>query len=128
VNHGAVERFFQYSSFKGWFSDLNYTQSSDIPCSGHMADMPFSWLDGFYFLDETVDASSLTNTDLTSVLYPLGDDYRDLINYVYDSSSYSWCDESSWDSAEGGKPRTKTGKPSGKSSMQRFPVTASNKK
>ena len=46
---------------------------------------------GFYFADESIDATTLTNIELAEILDPRGDKYRDLLNTVYDSSEYPWC-------------------------------------
>jgi hypothetical protein len=96
VVHGAVERLFQYVSFKGWLSDLTYVQQNDIPCTGHVDRCSKNWLSGFRLVDESVDATRLTNENITALLYPGGDPYRDLLSYVYDSSTFSWCDEGNW--------------------------------
>ena len=66
-------------------------------CSGHSATATKFWLTGFYFNDETVKAEELTNAELTVVLDPTSTEYRDLVNFVYDTGSYSWCANSdSW--------------------------------
>jgi hypothetical protein len=81
-------------------TDFVYNQTLAIPCSGHVAEDPKAWLEGYYFLDESIDASELSNTELTTILDPQGGKYRDLINYVYDVSDYAWCDESGWEAAK----------------------------
>lgn len=50
------------------------------------------WLKGFYFADESVNTTSQTNAQLTMILDPTSDQYRDLINFVYDTATFEWCD------------------------------------
>ena len=95
VAHGAMERVFQKSVFEGIFSDMKFDTTSR--CSGHDFASPKGWLEGFYFSDESVEASHKTNAELTAFLDPTTDEYRDLINFVYDTNSYSWCaDSETW--------------------------------
>ena len=89
VAHGAMERMFQKAVFAGIFTDMDYTSSDH--CSGHDSEIGKYWLKGFYFANETIAAIDLTNSELTAILDPTSHKYRDLINFVYDTSSYSWC-------------------------------------
>ena len=92
VAHGAMERTFQKSVYEGIFSDMDFTKISH--CSGHNFDSTKDWLNGFYFSDENIIASELTNAQLTAALSPTSDEYRDLINFIYDIGDYSWCTDS----------------------------------
>ena len=48
-------------------------------------------------LNPDTDASQYTNVELTEILDPTTEKYRDYINYVYDDSQWSFCDGSeSW--------------------------------
>ena len=95
VAHGAMERTFQKSVFSGIFTDMIF-KSSD-KCSGHDSSVIKFWLKGFYFIDESISAESLSNEELTEILDPTSDQYKDLINFVYDTSSFGWCaDSDSW--------------------------------
>lgn len=60
-------------------------------CSGHDYDATKSWLEGYYFTDESVLTQTLTNQELTQVLDPSSEQYKNYINFVYDSSTYEWC-------------------------------------
>ena len=62
-----------------------------LPYLGHESTTTKNWLMGFYFADESIDATTLTNIELAEILDPRGDKYRDLLNTVYDSSEYAWC-------------------------------------
>ena len=44
----------------------------------------FSFLCSYYFEDESVDATTLTNAQLAEILDPTTDSYRDLTNFVYE--------------------------------------------
>ena len=92
VAHGAMERTFQKSVFSGIFSDMSYTKSGH--CSGHSATDSKYWLTGLYFTNETINVEELTNAELTAILDPSSVQYRDLVNFVYDTASYSWCEGS----------------------------------
>lgn len=92
VAHGAVERIFQKSLLSGVTSDRKF--ESNNSCSGHRSTGTKDWLRGFFFVNETVDAASLTNTELTNILDPDSDEYRDLVNFVYDTASFDWCSQS----------------------------------
>jgi hypothetical protein len=94
VAHGSVERLFQRAVFENMFSDLLYTDMETGYCSGHAADATKAWLAGFYFVDETIKAEELTNAQLTAYLVPDSDEYRDLINFVYDSGDFGFCEGS----------------------------------
>ena len=95
VAHGSMERVFQKLIFTGEFSDMEYSATSH--CSGHDSGSSKSWLEGFYFLDETVVAENVGNGNLTAILDPRSDLYRDLVSFVYDMESFSWCENSaSW--------------------------------
>jgi hypothetical protein len=95
VAHGAMERIFQKSVFAGIFSDMVY--STVDHCEGHSAQSVKSWLNGYYFEDESVDTSTLTNAELIGILDPSSDKYRDYLNFVYDTFSFDWCSSSdSW--------------------------------
>jgi hypothetical protein len=94
VAHGAVERLFQFTVFNGWLTDYEYT--TEAVCTGHVALGTKQWLEGYYFNDESIRAEELTNKDLIEILHPQGDKYRELINFVYDTSDYPWCNTSEW--------------------------------
>lgn len=97
VAHGSVERLFQRAVFENMFSDMVYTDSETGYCSGHAADGTHAWLKGFYFVDETIKAEEVTNAQLTAYLVPDSNEYRDLVNFVYDSGDFSFCaDADSW--------------------------------
>ena len=91
VGNGAVERLYQQVLFSGALKDTTYVNSKRNECSGHTADGKKAWLKGLYFQDESVDPSTLTNTQLAGILDPTSDKYRDYLNYVYDDASWSWC-------------------------------------
>ena len=92
VAHGAVERIFQKSMLSGVTSDSDYTSLDN--CSGHIATSTKAWLKGFYLVNQTIDTATLTNSQLTNILDPNSDEYRDLINFVYDTASFEWCADS----------------------------------
>ena len=94
VAHGAVERLYQRVVFEGILADTEYRQSEvdKVTCSGHTADGTKAWLKGYQFEDASVDPTTLTNAELADVLDPTGDKYRDYLNFVYDDSTWSWCD------------------------------------
>jgi hypothetical protein len=102
VQHGAVERLFQRIVFEDVMTDMTYTTADG--CSGHDAGSPKAWLRGFYFQDPSVVAEDLTNTQLTEILDPNSDGYRDLINFVYDTALFDFCDEFETYLAGGGPP------------------------
>jgi hypothetical protein len=90
-----MERLFQRSVFGNKLRDMSYTSTS--ACSGHDYAAPKTWLDGFFFSDESVVAQKVNNAELTAILDPRSDKYRDYINFVYDSESYAYCNNSaSW--------------------------------
>jgi hypothetical protein len=89
-----MERLFQRSVFGNKLRDMSYTSTS--ACSGHDSSAPKTWLDGF-FSDESVNAQKVSNAELTAILEPRSDKYRDYINFVYDTESYAYCNNSaSW--------------------------------
>jgi hypothetical protein len=92
VAHGAVERLFQRVVFENVLSDKTYFNSKRNDCSGHVDDGTKLWLEGLYFEDETIKVSELTNVELSNILDPTSDEYRDYINFVYEDSDWSWCD------------------------------------
>ena len=93
VVHGAVERVYQRVMLEGVLSDTSFTNSKrGGTCSGHLADGSKKWLTGFYFEDTTVDAAALTNAELADILDPRGVLYRDLVNSVYETADYPWCE------------------------------------
>jgi len=95
VAHGSLERLFQSVLFDNVPTDKVYPTGAQ--CSGHSATSTKYWLQGFFFEDETLDASTLTNEQLLRVLDPTDSDYSKLINYVYDDAGYSYCAAStSW--------------------------------
>ena len=95
VAHGAMERSFQRLVFSNMFTDMKYTTEGH--CSGHSAVATKAWLEGLYFVDETVDITLYTNEQLTAALDPSSIQYRDLINFVYDTGTYAYCENSeSW--------------------------------
>jgi len=99
VAHGAIERLFQRVIFEDVLTDNLYSIGNGRMdfCSGHSVNGTKFWLDGFNFVDETVDAKSMTNGQLINALNPMSDEYRDLINYVYDDSEWTFCEGSeSW--------------------------------
>lgn len=71
---------------------MSYTSTS--LCSGHDFDAPKTWLEGFYFSDETIVAQKVSNAQLTAFLNPSSEKYRDYINFVYDTESYAYCNNS----------------------------------
>ena len=89
VAHGAIERMHQKATISGMFSEMKY--ASHNHCSGHSATGLKTWLTGFYFTDESIAPELLTNAELTNILNPKSTEYRDLLNYVYDTNSYDWC-------------------------------------
>jgi hypothetical protein len=96
VSLGAVEKFTQKVLFEGVLDNATFSSSST--CSGHDASSPKSWLEGYYFANKTVQASALSNTDLAVIVNPtIGGTktyemhYSNLLNYVYDSDTYSTC-------------------------------------
>ena len=95
VAHGALERTFQRGVFSGTFGDLEYYRVGH--CSGHDSSSSKFWLQGFYFTDETVLVENISNANLTAILNPLSDEYRDYINFIYDTGTFDWCtDSDSW--------------------------------
>jgi hypothetical protein len=92
VAHGAVERLLQKVVFTNLLNDTTYATKENEACSGHMADYSKTWLEGFYFQDESVVAQNMTNTQLMEILNPSNDYYGELVNYVYSDSGFSWCD------------------------------------
>jgi hypothetical protein len=92
VAHGAIERLFQRVTFDGTLADRTYaTPMRNAGCSGHTADGTKEWLRGLYFQDTTVNAHELTNAQLAAILDPTSDSYRDMIDFVYEDSTWSWC-------------------------------------
>lgn len=89
-----MERTFQKTVVENMMSDMNYVKTGH--CSGHSATSTKAWLDGFYFSNESVISTALTNAELTAILDPTSDKYRDLVNFVYDTGSYSWCPEANY--------------------------------
>jgi len=96
VAHGAIERLFQRAVFSNILSDKEYGVGNGRmdTCSGHTVTGTKAWLKGFYFDGASEDASKLTNVDLTEILDPSSEKYRDNINYVYDDSTWSFCEGS----------------------------------
>ena len=93
VVHGAVERVFQRIMLEDVLTDTEFTNSKrGGTCSGHTVAGKKMWLSGFYFEDPTVDAAAMTNAELADALDPRSDAYRDLVNSVYDTADYPWCD------------------------------------
>jgi hypothetical protein len=92
VAHGAVERLFQRVVFDGVLTNTNYVSSVRGTCSGHDAAGTKSWLKGLLFDDETIDPSLLTNTELSEMLNPLHDHFRDWANFVYEDADWPWCE------------------------------------
>ena len=87
-----MERVFQKAILSGMFENTDYNTVSH--CSGHNAEEKKAWLDGYTFIDKSIDTSDLTNSELTMVLDPKSEKYRDLINFVYDSNDFGWCKDS----------------------------------
>jgi hypothetical protein len=94
VAHGSVERLFQKAVFSDIFSDMDYVSGDEFFCSGHDAESAKFWLQGLYFVDESIKAEELTNAELTAILVPTSDQYRDLVNFVYDTADFSYCPDS----------------------------------
>ena len=90
--HGAMERTFQKSVLAGIFSDMEFNTVDK--CGGHDYATAKNWLSGFHFPDDTIQAQKLSNQALTAILDPSSDSYRDLINFVYDTSAIEECDGS----------------------------------
>ena len=84
-----MERVFQKSVFGGIFTDMEY--NTPDKCGGHDYAVAKDWLTGFYLTDETIKVQKLTNEQLTAILDPTSDSYRDLISFVYDTKSFDWC-------------------------------------
>ncbi len=96
VAHGAVERLLQKVVFAGVLTDTDY-DAPDERCSGHKEESGKYWLTGFNFLNKSLVSESLSNVDLTAILNPSSELYRDNVNFVYDTSSFSWCEDAdSW--------------------------------
>ena len=93
VAHGALERMFQKAIFSGMFEETVYDTVSH--CSGHNAVEKKAWLDGYHFIDQSIITSDLTNSELTVILDPKSNEYRDLINFVYDVAEFEWCEDAS---------------------------------
>lgn len=93
--HGSVERIMQLVYTEGLASDYiyDYLTPTNQDCSGHRADSTKFWLKGYYFMDETVDSSSLTNAELQNVLDPRSDEYGLYIPYIYDTKSFDYCSD-----------------------------------
>ena len=89
VQHGAVERLFQRILFADVLTDKTFTKLDK--CSGHSADGVKYWLTGLTFEDKTIKPELLTNAQLTDILDPTGTYYRDYLNFVYDTASFSFC-------------------------------------
>lgn len=99
VAHGAIERLFQRVLFENILTDKVYGVGNGRmdTCSGHTVEGTKMWLKGLYFDGASEDASLLTNVDFTEILDPTTEKYRDNINYVYDDSTWSFCEGSeSW--------------------------------
>lgn len=75
------------------FDETEYSTVSH--CSGHNAEEKKAWLDGYYFIDQSVITSDLTNSELTLILDPKSTQYRDMINFVYDVADFTWCEDAS---------------------------------
>lgn len=90
VIHGAFERLYQRIMIDDFLHDKKYDSSSST-CEGHVPGGVKAWLEGFYFMDEHVAVSRTHNSALLPYLDPTSDEYRDNINYVYDTSEYNWC-------------------------------------
>jgi hypothetical protein len=80
---GSVERIFQKATLSGVSSDSDFTFVGT--CSGHGANSPKAWLKGFYLVNDTINSAELTNSQLTNILNPNSVEYRNLINFVYDT-------------------------------------------
>ena len=92
VAHGAVERLFQRVVFDKVLTNLNYVSSVRGTCSGHDANGKKTWLKGLKFDDLSIDPSDLTNTELSAMLDPNSDHFRDWANFVYEDSDWPWCE------------------------------------
>ena len=91
VSHGNVERLMQKVLLANVLTDKVYPE-----CSGHARDGVKPWLQGFYFEDSVHDAANITNAQLLQILDPSSSEYRDLVNYVYDSGDLSCSGAESW--------------------------------
>lgn len=87
-----MERVFQKAMLSDVTSDRDYLFVGF--CSGHGAYSTKAWLKGFYLVDETIDTSKLTNAELTNILDPNSDEFRDLVNFVYDTALFDYCPDS----------------------------------
>jgi hypothetical protein len=86
---------FQKAIFADMFEETVYNTVSH--CSGHNAEEPKAWLAGYHFIDQAIVPSELTNSELTLILDPKSNEYRDLINFVYDVADFEWCkDADQW--------------------------------
>jgi hypothetical protein len=103
VAHPAMERILQriqFSALNGVTKSVSYNFTSvDDECSGHSSSGKLAWLQGFQLAGSddsagiVTDAATLSNAQLTQILDPLGDLYPTMLNYVYDSSGGTGCDE-----------------------------------
>jgi len=87
VSHGNVERLMQKVLLADVLTDKVYPDLSE--CSGHAREGVKPWLQGFFFEDSVQDAANITNAQLLQILDPSSSEYRDLVNYVYDSGDLS---------------------------------------
>jgi hypothetical protein len=85
VAHGAVERLLQKIIFAGISNGTAYDSTS--VCSGHQNEGTKAWLKGYYFVDTSIAAETVTNVEFNEYLNPTTDYYRDYFNFVYDSDS-----------------------------------------
>lgn len=73
VLHGAAERLYQSVIFGSLLKDKVYANSNRNQCSGHIEWGKKAWLQGLYMEDETIELSSMSNTQLAELLDPAGD-------------------------------------------------------
>ena len=63
-------------------------------CSGHDAEGSKHWLDGLILGDAVngVSATAFDNTQMIQLLDPRSDSYRDLMDSLYEDSTWDWCE------------------------------------
>ena len=92
IVHASMEKLYQKMREQSFFSSTEYYSVDGHKCSGHDPDSAKNWLQGYYMMNESIDASRVTNAEWVEYLNPMGDLYADNFNFVYDSFDYSsWC-------------------------------------
>ena len=92
IVHASMEKLYQKMREQDFFSSTEYYRVDDHSCSGHNADGKKYWLTGYYMLNESIDASEVTNAEWVDYLNPMSDLYADNFKFVYDTFDYAaWC-------------------------------------